>query len=264
MDDNLGAVPDFDDLIFDQRNKDYGAYQLRKRYNSVVILGIIIASLLVSFAVILPFISTPRSNGVLSGEYKYVQMRMENFEPPKEEIFVPPSPPPPPEAARTQEIVKYIPPVVVDSIIPIQKLQVSNDELLSQSVFDPLEVSGTGTGDGLLFGQDDGAGADDPFILVEVMPTFKGGDISKFREWVVRRTNYPPEAYDRKIRGTVFLTFIVERDGSVSNVTVVKGVDPLLDDEAVRAISDSPRWSPGLQRGQPVRVRFSIPLNFMF
>ncbi len=62
----------------------------------------------------------------------------------------------------------------------------------------------------------------------------------------------------------MFLTFIVEKDGSVSNVTVVKGVDPLLDDEAVKVISESPKWTPGLQRGEPVRVRYSIPLNFMF
>ncbi len=96
------------------------------------------------------------------------------------------------------------------------------------------------------------------------MPSFKGGGFEKFREWVQKRTNYPQEAIDKKVRGKVFLTFIVEKDGSVSNVTVVKGVDPLLDNEAVKAISESPKWEPGLQRGQPVRVRYSIPLNFSF
>jgi len=264
MDNNLRAVTDFDDLIFSDRNKEYGAYQLRKRYNSVVITGILVASVLVSSAVILPFILTSHSEPVLTGGYQYVQVRMENLEPPAEEIIVPPAPPPP-EATSVQEVVKYIPPVVVDSILPIEKLQVSNDELLSQSVIDPIEItgSGMGSGDGLLFGQD-GMTLDEPFVMVEIMPSFKGGDIGKFREWVARRTNYPQAAYDNKIRGTVFLTFIVERDGSVSNVTVVQGVDPLLDNEAVKAISDSPKWTPGLQRGQPVRVRFSIPLNFMF
>jgi protein TonB len=96
------------------------------------------------------------------------------------------------------------------------------------------------------------------------MPTFKGGDLSKFRDWVWKRTNYPQAAIDKKIRGTVFLTFIVEKDGSVTNVTVIKGVDPIVDYEAVKTISESPKWSPGLQRGQPVRVRFQIPMNFMF
>jgi protein TonB len=96
------------------------------------------------------------------------------------------------------------------------------------------------------------------------MPSFKGGDINKFREWVQKRTNYPQVAIDRKIQGKVFLTFIIEPDGAVSNVTVVKGVDPIIDIEAVKSIQSSPKWSPGLQRGQPVRVRYSMWLSFVF
>jgi protein TonB len=96
------------------------------------------------------------------------------------------------------------------------------------------------------------------------MPSFKGGDINRFREWVQRRTTYPQIAIDRKIKGRVFLTFIVETDGSVTNVTIVKGVDPIIDDEAVKAIQASPKWSPGLQRGQPVRVRYSMSLLFAY
>ncbi|HUX58325.1 MAG TPA: TonB family protein [Bacteroidales bacterium] len=261
MDDNLIKMPEFDDLLFELRNKDYGAYQLRKRYNSVVIAGIIVSSLLFSSAVILPFILAPNPDRVVSGGLQYVQVRMEHLEPPKEEIIVLPAPPPP-ETKRIQEIVKYIPPVVVDSILPLEKTVATNDEILSQSLTDPIEVAGTGFGNDF-FGQDGGQ-TDNPFVMVEVMPSFKGGGLGEFRKWVGRRTNYPQAAYDNKIRGTVFLTFIVEKDGSVSNVTVIKGVDPLLDNEAVKAISESPRWTPGLQRGQPVRVRFQIPLNFMF
>ncbi len=74
----------------------------------------------------------------------------------------------------------------------------------------------------MMMGQD-GFGSDEPFFLVEVMPSFKGGDINKFRDWVQKRTNYPQMAIDKKIQGKVFLTFIVETDGAVSNVTVVKG-----------------------------------------
>ena len=105
--------------------------------------------------------------------------------------------------------------------------------------------------------------SDKPFFMVEVMPTFKGGDINNFREWVQKRTNYPQAAIENKIRGTVYLTFIVEKDGSVSNVTILKSVHPLIDSEAIKAIAASPRWSPGLQRGQPVRVRYQISLNFV-
>jgi periplasmic protein TonB len=261
MYDNLRKWLDFDDLLFRTRNMDYGAYQLRKRYNSVVVTGIIIASIMVSLAVIIPFIMTPRSDNVLNGNRTYTQLQLENLEPPKEEIYVPPSPPPA-EAIHVEAIVKYVPPVVVDSIPPLEKQQLSTDEYLNQTTNEKVDAKGTGAGDDML-GQE-GSATDEPFFLVEVMPSFKGGGLDKFREWVTRRTRYPQAAYDKRIRGTVFLTFIVEKDGSVTNVTVVKGVDPLLDDEAIRAISESPKWTPGLQRGEPVRVRYSIPLNFMF
>jgi len=264
MKDNVNKIPDLDDLLFELRNKDYGAYQLRKRYNSVVIVGIIISSLLFSSAVIIPFIlSTAKSDRIISGGMYTVRVQMDNLDSPIDQIIVPPAPPPP-EPARIQKVAAYIPPVVVDSMPLLEPLQASIDELLAQSSVDDFEVrGGTGGGGDMMFGQD-GTVTDDPFVFVEVMPSFRGGDISKFREWVGSRTNYPQLAIDNKIKGTVYLTFVVERDGSVSNVTVLKGVDPLLDNEAVRAISESPRWTPGLQRGQPVRVRFQIPLNFMF
>ena len=245
MYDNLRKWLDIDDLLFQSRNRDYGAYQLRKRYNSVVITGIILASLIVSLAVILPFVLTPHSDNVLIGNRGYIQLQMENLEPPKEEIYVPPSPPPP-QAVHVEEIVKYVPPVVVDSVPLLEKSQLSNDEYLNQTINEKTDITGTGTGDNLMAGQD-GTATDEPFFLVEVMPSFKGGGLDKFRVWVQNRTTYPQEAIDKKIRGTVFLTFIVEKDGSVSNVTVVKGVDPLLDNEAVKAISESPKWTPGFK-----------------
>jgi periplasmic protein TonB len=262
MYDNLRRWLDIDDLLFKERNKDYGAYQLRKRYNSVVITGIIAACLLVSAAVLLPFVLTPRSDNVLRGNRSYIQVNLETLEPPKEEIYVPPSPPPP-QAVHVEEIVKYVPPVIVDSIPPLEKQQLSTDEYLNQTVKEKVDITGTGMGDNLTSGQE-GTETDDPFFLVEVMPSFKGGGIDKFRIWVQNRTSYPQEAIDKKIRGKVYLTFIVEKDGSVSNVSVVKGVDALLDNEAMKAISESPKWTPGLQRGEPVRVRYSIALSFTF
>lgn len=262
MYDNLRNVLDFDDLLFESRNKEYGAYQLRKKYNSVLIVGIILATFIVSLAVVLPFIFTPHSNHVLIGGISYVPVQMQNLKPPPDEIIVPPAPPPP-EASKIQEIVKYVPPVVVDTVLPLEPVLVTTDQILAQSENDQIVSGSNGTGEDLLSGQE-GIATDEPFIMVEVMPSFKGGDINKFRDWVGKRTNYPQAAYDNKIRGKVFLTFIVEKDGSVSNVTVVKGVSPLLDSVAVKAISESPKWNPGLQRGQPVRVRFQIPLNFMF
>jgi periplasmic protein TonB len=261
MYDNLRRWLDIDDLLFQSRNREYGAYQLRKKYNSVVVLGFFIATLVVSLTVLIPFVLSRGSDNVLEGSRGYVQLDVQNLEPPVEQIFVPPSPPPP-QAVHVEEIVKYVAPKIVDSVPPLEKSLLSTDEYINQTTKETSDLKGEGTGDDLMGGQD-GTATDEPFFLVEIMPSFKGGGLDKFREWVAKRTNYPQAAYERKIKGTVFLTFIVERDGSVSNITVVKGVDPLLDDAAVKAISESPKWTPGMQRGEPVRVRYSIPLNFI-
>ncbi len=100
------------------------------------------------------------------------------------------------------------------------------------------------------------------FVVVEDMPTFRGGDVNKFREWVQQRIKYPQIAAENGIQGKVFIMFVVEPDGSVSNVTILRGVDPALDNEAKRVVDSSPKWAPGKQRGAPVRVRFSITVNF--
>lgn len=261
MFDNLRNTLNFDDLLFEKRNREYGAFQLRKRYNAVVFGSIIIAILIFSFAVILPFVLRPRYEKVVNAGFSYIPVQMEQYQPPEEEIFVPPAAPPPPKV-EIQELVAYVPPVVIDSIIPVSSTLPTADELETIPVNDEPENTGIGTG-GDDLGIPGGEPSDDPFFVVEMMPTFRGGDLNKFREWVIRRTNFPQEAIDRKIKGKVVITFIVETDGSVSNVTVVEGVDPLIDNEAVKAIESSPKWTPGMQRGKPVRVRYLFPMNFV-
>jgi len=100
------------------------------------------------------------------------------------------------------------------------------------------------------------------FVVVEDMPTFRGGDVNKFREWVQKRVKYPQIAAENGIQGKVYIMFVVEPDGSVSNVQTMRGVDPALDEEAIKVVQSSPAWAPGKQRGAPVRVRFSITVNF--
>jgi protein TonB len=261
MEGKFNIIPEFDDILFESRNKEYGAYQLRKKYFRVLFGGLLISVVIVCSAVILPFIINPPADRVINSGSRYVQMQMDALEPPKEEIIIPPSPPPP-QSEKIQEIVKYVPPEVVDTIVPINKTQITADEALVHSGDSENDLKTQGYGDELLAGEG-GPSADEPFFLVEVMPSFRGGDLNKFREWVQKRTNYPQEAQDRRIQGRVFLTFIIEPDGSVTNVTVVRSVDPLIDSEAVKAIQSSPKWSPGLQRGQPVRVRYSMWLSFV-
>ncbi|MFO7755366.1 MAG: energy transducer TonB, partial [Bacteroidales bacterium] len=103
---------------------------------------------------------------------------------------------------------------------------------------------------------------DEIFVVVEDMPTFRGGDVNKFRDWVQMNVTYPPIAVENGIQGKVFIMFVVEPDGTVSNAEIMRGVDPSLDKEAIRVVESSPTWSPGKQRGETVRVRFSITVNF--
>jgi TonB family protein len=103
---------------------------------------------------------------------------------------------------------------------------------------------------------------DDVFQIVEKMPTFQGGDIQKFSNWVQANISYPPAARESGKQGKVFISFIVEPDGKVTNVKVIRSIDPLLDDEAVRGVKSAPDWEPGLQKGTPVRVSFSMTINF--
>jgi periplasmic protein TonB len=255
---------DFDDLIFEHRNKEYGAYLLRRRYNFNVLISVLIGSFIISTLVIIPFLKTIGEKKDLSNQRKirFVEVKMDKMELPKEDIFIPPAPPPPP--ANSVPNIKYIAPVVVDTVPQNEKPLPSVAEVqASNPSNDQLVAAGPGTSDDLLTGQE-GEKSDEPFMIVEVKPTFKGGDIEKFREWVQKKAVYPQIAQDNGIQGKVILTFVVEKDGSVSNIKVVKGVDKILDDEAVKAIQASPKWSPGLQRGRPVRVRFFIPLVFSF
>lgn len=101
-----------------------------------------------------------------------------------------------------------------------------------------------------------------PFALVEEKPRFQGGDANTFSKWVNSKLVYPEIAKENGVQGRVTLQFTVNTDGSVSNVTVLRGVDPSLDKEAVRIVSSSPKWEPGRQRERPVKVTYTFPVIF--
>ena len=101
-----------------------------------------------------------------------------------------------------------------------------------------------------------------PFQLVETRPSFNGGDANEFSKWVNSRLEYPEIAKENGVQGRVTLQFTVETDGSVTNVKVVRGVDPSLDKEAVKVVSSSPKWTPGKQRDRAVRVTYTFPVIF--
>lgn len=99
------------------------------------------------------------------------------------------------------------------------------------------------------------------FDVVEVMPQYPGGQIAMLK-YIMENIKYPEQAMKEGIQGRVTVRFIVEKDGSISNVKPVLSVHPLLDKEAVRVVESMPKWSPGKQNGKPVRVRFNVPVMF--
>jgi TonB family protein len=101
------------------------------------------------------------------------------------------------------------------------------------------------------------------FIIVEDMPKFQGGDQNEFRRYVQENLQYPDSAVAKGISGKVFVQFVVNSRGKVVNTKIVRGVDPYLDNEALRVINSSPLWEPGTQRGRPVSVQFTFPVVFV-
>ena len=103
---------------------------------------------------------------------------------------------------------------------------------------------------------------DEPFLIVETMPTFQGGDLNTFRNWVQSNVRFPQIALENGIQGTVVLSFVIEKDGSLTNIQVLRTPDRSLSEEATRVLSKSPKWTPGKQRNQVVRVKYNLPVVF--
>ena len=99
------------------------------------------------------------------------------------------------------------------------------------------------------------------YEMVEVMPEYPGG-MEKLMEFLRTSVKYPVQAQKSKIEGRSVIGFIVEEDGSISNVSVTKGSHPLLDSEAIRVVKEMPKWKPGMIKGNPVRVKFNLPVYF--
>ncbi|MEG1611866.1 MAG: energy transducer TonB [Alistipes sp.] len=103
---------------------------------------------------------------------------------------------------------------------------------------------------------------DQPFLRVEQMPTFQGGDLNTFRNWVQSNVKFPQIALENGISGTVTVSFVIEKDGRLTNIKVIQSPDRSLADEATRVLEKSPKWVPGKQRNQTVRVKYNLPVVF--
>ena len=163
-------------------------------------------------------------------------------------------PPPPPEAPAIPVLSDQID--IVDDDIKLDDdmfINLEDDSNLGVDIMDYKEVE---------VKEEEVEEEAIPFQLVEQKPSFNGGDANTFSKWVNERLVYPEIAKENGVQGRVTLQFTVEADGRVTNVRVLRGVDPSLDAEAVRVVSSSPKWKPGRQRDRAVKVTYTFPVIF--
>ncbi len=253
-------------LVFEGRHKDYGAYDIRKRYNSYVSTALLISCvsfvLLISIPKIMAFLSD-RTNDEQMVEMDMTQIDLE-APPPVDETEPPPPPPPPPPPLM--ETIKFTPPVVVDEEVQEETPIITQE---TETQISTVTQEGTGNEE-IIIPETSGTGAvvnenpETPFISVEEMPAFPGGEEALFK-YLSKNINYPAMEKDAGISGTVYVYFVINKEGKVSNVEVKRGVKggAGLDKEAVRVIQNMPHWSIGKQNGRPASVQFTLPVKFV-
>lgn len=162
---------------------------------------------------------------------------------------IPPTeqPPPPPPKIKQPEIIEVPDEEEIEEEIEVDlDVEMTEETVIEEVVFEePVEEEET----------------DEIFTIVEQQPGFKGG-ISAFYSYVGKKMKYPSQARRMGIEGKVFVQFVVGKDGSISDVKIMRGIGAGCDEEAVRVIKNSPNWTPGKQRGKPVKVRMVLPITF--
>jgi protein TonB len=249
-------VPGFDDIIFRDRNKEYGAYDLRRRYASTMSISLVAGLLIGASFFLVPYFTydpvdfTPGS-------------RIDVIAIPDGDLLTPPPPseaPPAPKApVEAMNDLRFVPPeVVMDELASADGIMAADQ--LRQSITDGAATEvfpGDLTADEPVIPVDP-----EPYTFVKEMPSFPGGNEALLR-YIMEHVNYPPDAAANGIQGTVLLRFVVSTTGDVTRVEVTRSANPLLDEEALRVISGLPRWKPGKQDGNPVPVWFSVPVVFV-
>lgn len=162
-------------------------------------------------------------------------------------------PPPPPEQIKEPVMTEEL--EIVDDDVKVTTEFISSDDNSSQIEIKPY-VEAT------VREEEEVEDEIIPFTIIEDKPTFMGKDANEFTNWVYSHIEYPADAQENGIQGRVTVQFLIDVDGSVKDVKVVRGVHASIDKEAVRVISSSPKWSPGKQRNKPTKVRYTLPLVF--
>ena len=259
-----------DDIIFESRNKTYGAYALRQSYGKRMKRGIIGGMAIFSLMVSSPLIATRLASKKLDLDGQVVVMPPLEVNPPKNDIVPPPPPPPPPPPVRIATI-RFSPPVVTNeaeteppmpnpadiTVNVANQTQVGeNREAFVAAVVAPVAPP-----------IDAPVAAkpveDKPFVhlIVEQVPEFPDGAKAMFK-WLSDNVKYPPIARENGIEGTVYIGFVVWNDGTIQNVQVKRGIGGGCNEEAVRVVRAMPTWKPGRQNGKAVNVAFTLPIKF--
>lgn len=245
-----------DDIVFEHRNKEYGAYDMRKKYKRYLLFGFFISFFIVGTAVVVPLIKSyyNKNNKVVRVD-KTTTVIMEDL---NDQEDAPPPPPPPPPPAAIQAQVAFVAPKVVDSVV-VEVEMASTDDQVQTAVAEAPPTDLTTT----VEAAPEVVQEEPAFIVVEEEAAFQGGDLNSFRNWIQSNLNYPELAAENGSEGKVFIQFAVNSKGEICDVRVVRSSgDPLLDAEAVRVIKKSPAWQPARQSGKSVKQQFTLPIMF--
>lgn len=259
-------------LIFEGKNTSYGAYVLRNESSDRHLKALIIVLLIGLALVFLPGLikglipeKTVETDDEILSVSEVTLTDIEQKVPEENVIKSIVEVPPPPVLKKS---IQYTAPVIApDEEVADEDLLATQQELtetnaaISVATVDGVEEGGVDIADledHKVVVQDDVV---EPFSFVEMMPKFRSGD-KELLEWLGKNINYPSQALERGVQGTVNLRFVVNPDGSVSNVQVLRPLDPSLDKEAIRVVSNMPKWTPGKQNGVAVPVWYNVPVQF--
>jgi protein TonB len=248
-------APGFDDIVFANRNKEYGAYSIRKKYHRTLLIGFIIGMVVLTAVIITPYFRASAQQRSAKQKEREVVAVMENLDQPEQlQIEAPPPPPP----AETQQQIKYVAPEVVDSIKPDEEVQLmtmdeSVETVQDEEVVEVVEVVEEEV--------EEYKPPAEVFVIVEEMPSFPGGTEALFK-FIYDNIEYPRDALENGIEGNVVVRFCVTYQGKIEQASVIRGIHPSLDAEAIRLINSLPPWNPGKQAGNPVNVWYTLRVQF--
>jgi protein TonB len=244
-------APGMDEIIFENRNRKYGAYDLRKRYLPAKIYSTIGGIALFStITIILGLINNNPAKAEKESVIIIVQMDTSIQDPNKIRQEEPERP------KLDTKTFKYIPPEIVD------KVDSSDITLEATATLDTLSIKPVNTEITPVENPNPVVVTEiEPYVFVQEPPQFPGGE-KALMKFIAENLKYPEEALRNNLEGRVMLRFVVSADGSVKRIEVMRSVHPVLDEEAIRVINLLPDWKPGRQNGKPVPVWFSVPVYF--